>query len=106
GGGEEEGEAVAWSGLPQSVGGSDLEVVLVGSGDAWLEPGFDDLAQRFPQRVAVRIGFDEQLAHRIVAAGDLFLMPSRYEPCGLSQLYSLRYGTVPVAHATRGPPPT
>ena len=64
--------------------------------------GFHALAQSFPGRVAVRIGFDEPLAHRIVAGADLFLMPSRYEPCGLSQLYSLRYGTVPVVHATGG----
>ena len=60
------------------------------------------LAEQFPGRVAVRTGMDEALAHRIVAGADLFLMPSRYEPCGLSQLYSLRYGTVPVVHATGG----
>jgi len=98
----QKGLDVALSALPSLLEGSDLQVVLLGSGDVWLESGFHDLAQRFPQRLAVRIGFDEQLAHRIVAAGDLFLMPSRYEPCGLSQLYSLRYGTVPVVHATGG----
>jgi starch synthase len=98
----QKGLDVALSALPSLLEGSDLQVVLLGSGDPWLESGFHDLAQRFPQRVAIRIGFDEQLAHRIVAGGDLFLMPSRYEPCGLSQLYSLRYGTVPVVHATGG----
>src|SRR5262249_13592282 len=81
---------------------SDTQVVLLGSGAPDLEAGFHALAQSFPGRVAVRLGFDEPLAHRIVAGADAFLMPSRYEPCGLSQLYSLRYGTVPVVHATGG----
>src|SRR4029450_8352437 len=61
-----------------------------------------ELAARFPDRVAVRTGMDEALAHRLIAGADLFLMPSRYEPCGLNQMYSQRYGTVPVVHATGG----
>jgi starch synthase len=60
------------------------------------------LAARHPDRVGVRIGFDEGLAHRIEAGADVFLMPSRFEPCGLNQMYSLRYGTVPVVRATGG----
>jgi starch synthase len=60
------------------------------------------LARRYPDRIGARIGFDEALAHRIEAGADLFLMPSRFEPCGLNQMYSLRYGTVPVVRATGG----
>jgi starch synthase len=98
----QKGLDVALEALPQLLERSDAQVVLLGSGDPHLEAGFHALAQSFPGRVAVRIGFDEPLAHRIVAGADAFLMPSRYEPCGLSQLYSLRYGTVPVVHATGG----
>ena len=60
------------------------------------------MAERYPGRLAVRNVFDEGLAHRIEAGADMFLMPSRYEPCGLSQLYSLRYGTVPIVRKTGG----
>ena len=73
---------------------------MLGSGDAALEAAFRDLAAAYPDRIAVRIGYDEGLAHRIEAGADMFLMPSRYEPCGLNQIYSLRYGTVPVVRAT------
>ena len=61
-----------------------------------------DLARRFPGKVALKFGFDEGLSHRIEAGCDFFLMPSRFEPCGLNQMYSLRYGTPPVVHATGG----
>ena len=81
---------------------SDVQLVVLGSGDPRLEGALTGLAERTPRRVAVRLGFDDPLAHRIEAGADVFLMPSRYEPCGLSQLYSLRYGTVPVVHATGG----
>jgi starch synthase len=87
------------------VGGRDAPspgFVLLGSGDAGLEKGFRELAERHPGRVGIRIGFDEALAHRIEAGADLFLMPSRYEPSGLNQMYSLRYGTVPVVRACGG----
>jgi starch synthase len=60
------------------------------------------LAEQHPDKVAVKLGFANDLAHRIEAGADMFLMPSRYEPCGLNQLYSLKYGTVPVVHATGG----
>ncbi|MBI2963697.1 MAG: glycogen synthase GlgA [Deltaproteobacteria bacterium] len=83
--------------LRQGVG-----LAVLGSGDPWLEEGFRNLAGAHPGRVAVRIGYDESLSHRIEAGADLFLMPSRYEPCGLNQMYSLRYGTVPVVRATGG----
>ncbi|HTH94273.1 MAG TPA: glycogen synthase GlgA [Rhodocyclaceae bacterium] len=78
------------------------QLVVLGSGDAGLEQSFRELAQRHPEQVAVRIGFDESLAHLIEAGCDSFLMPSRFEPCGLNQMYSLRYGTPPIVRATGG----
>jgi starch synthase len=76
--------------------------VLLGSGERRYEDLWLALAARYPDRVAVHIGFDERLAHLIEAGADLFLMPSRFEPCGLNQMYSLRYGTVPLVRATGG----
>ncbi len=81
---------------------SGAKLVLLGSGDKKLEKMFTDLAQAKPGKAAVRIGFDEGLAHRIEAGADIFLMPSRYEPCGLNQMYSLAYGTVPLVSSTGG----
>ena len=80
----------------------DVYLVALGTGEPEYEETFRALAARFPGRIAVRIGFDNRLSHLIEAGADLFLMPSHYEPCGLSQLYSLRYGTVPVVRATGG----
>jgi starch synthase len=82
--------------------GESFQFVQLGSGERALENAFRDLARRFPDRVAARIGFDAALSHRIEAAADFYLMPSRFEPCGLNQLYSLRYGAVPVVRATGG----
>ncbi len=76
--------------------------VLLGSGERRYEDLWLALASRHPDRVGARIGFDEPLAHRIEAGADLFLMPSRFEPCGLNQMYSLRYGTPPLVRATGG----
>lgn len=78
------------------------QLVVLGSGDAELEAGFLALTGRHPGRIAVKLGFDETLAHRIEAGADSFLMPSRFEPCGLNQMYSLHYGTPPVVNATGG----
>jgi starch synthase len=80
----------------------DATLVVLGSGEAQLEDAFRALAASYPDRIAARIGYDEGLAHRVEAGSDIFLMPSRYEPCGLNQIYSLRYGTVPVVRATGG----
>lgn len=77
-------------------------LVALGNGEPEYEDFFRRMAAEYPDRIAVRIGFDNALAHRIEAGADLFLMPSRYEPCGLNQIYSLRYGTVPVVRATGG----
>ena len=79
-----------------------IGLCVLGSGESGLEDGFRALAARHADRVGVRIGFDEALSHRIEGGCDMFLMPSRYEPCGLNQMYSLRYGTVPIVHATGG----
>jgi len=81
---------------------SPVQWIILGTGDPKYHDLLADLAQRHPERVAVRLGFSNELAHRIEAGADIFLMPSRYEPCGLNQLYSLKYGTVPVVHATGG----
>ena len=80
----------------------DVYLVALGSGEPEYEASFRALMAQYPGRIAVRIGFDNGLAHRIEAGADMFLMPSLYEPCGLNQIYSLRYGTVPVVRATGG----
>jgi starch synthase len=77
-------------------------MVALGSGQPQYEELFQKMAARHPARIAVRIGFNNALAHKIEAGADLFLMPSRFEPCGMNQMYSLRYGTVPVVRATGG----
>jgi starch synthase len=81
---------------------NDVQLCVLGSGEARYEGWLIELAQKLPQKVAVRIGFDEALSHRIEAGADLFLMPSRFEPCGLNQMYSLIYGTVPIVRSVGG----
>ena len=80
----------------------DLAIVALGTGEPYYENFLRSFAQRSPNRVAVRIGYDDALAHKVEAGSDMFLMPSRYEPSGLNQMYSLKYGTVPVVRATGG----
>jgi starch synthase len=79
-----------------------IYMAALGTGDTEYEEFFREMAANHPGRIAVRVGFDNALAHRIEGGADMFLMPSRYEPCGLNQIYSLRYGTVPVVRATGG----
>ena len=88
--------------LPRMVSQHEVQWVLLGSGDRRYEQLVERLAAEHPDRVAVRIGFSNELAHRIEAGADMFLMPSRYEPCGLNQLYSLKYGAVPIVRETGG----
>ncbi len=88
--------------LPRLLREARLRFVLLGSGDAALENEYRRLAADFPELCAVRIGFDNGLAHRIEAGADFFLMPSRFEPCGLNQMYSMAYGTLPIVRATGG----
>ena len=80
----------------------NLAIVALGSGQPEYEGFFRALAESFPTKAALKIGYDDQLAHEIIAGADMLLIPSRYEPCGLTQLYGLRYGTVPVVRATGG----
>jgi starch synthase len=79
-----------------------LSLVLLGKGDEKYEKKFAELEKKYKGRLAVKIAFDNVLAHKIEAGSDMFLMPSRYEPCGLNQMYSLKYGTIPIVRATGG----
>ena len=82
---------------------SDLaELAVLGSGDDELERGFANAAGTYPGRVGVEIGFDEALAHLIIAGSDVILLPSRFEPCGLTQLYALSYGALPLVRRVGG----
>jgi starch synthase len=80
----------------------DVQLVMLGSGASQWEAFFREAEARWPNKVRGWVGFNERLAHRIEAGADIFLMPSRFEPCGLNQMYSMRYGTIPVVHATGG----
>jgi starch synthase len=99
---EQKGIDLLYEALPQLLQARDFGLVVLGSGDARYADFFTDLAKRFAGRVSYRSGFDEPLAHLIEAGSDAFLMPSRYEPCGLNQMYSLRYGTIPIVRNTGG----
>lgn len=88
--------------MQQWAGNRDVQWVILGTGEQHYHDLLSQLAQQHPERIAVKIGFSETLAHRIEAGADIYLMPSRYEPCGLNQIYSLKYGTVPVVRQTGG----
>jgi len=89
-------------GALQEMLSTKMQFVLLGSGSAAYERGYHELARRFPGKAAVRVGYDEGLSHRIEAGCDFYLMPSLFEPSGLNQMYSLRYGTIPIVRATGG----
>jgi starch synthase len=99
---EQKGFDLLFDVLPETLRRHDCRFIALGSGEARYVDFFAGLAARFPDRVAFRSGYDEAFAHRIEAGSDIFLMPSRYEPCGLNQMYSLRYGTIPIVHRTGG----
>jgi len=80
----------------------EMIVTVLGSGDKHYEQMFLNLNKRFPKKIIVKVAYDNAIAHKIEAGSDMFLMPSRYEPCGLNQIYSLKYGTVPIVRATGG----
>jgi starch synthase len=88
--------------LPRLLANRAVQLVVLGTGEPQYERFFASLAFQFPNQVAYKRGFSEPMAHLIEAGSDMFLMPSRYEPCGLNQMYSLRYGTPPIVHRTGG----
>ena len=98
---EQKGIDIALGALEEMLS-SRMQFILLGSGAPDYERAFQDLGRRFPGKMAVRIGYDHSLAHRIESGCDFYLMPSRFEPCGLNQMYSLRYGTIPIARRTGG----
>jgi starch synthase len=88
--------------LPDVLINRDVALIALGSGEPRYEGFFAQLQQRFADRVSFTRGYNEELSHLIEAASDIFLMPSQYEPCGLNQMYSLKYGTVPIVRKTGG----
>ncbi len=90
------------AGIAEDLMAMDIYVVALGTGEPLYEKLFRDLAEKYPGRFLLEIAYDDPLAHQIEAGADMFLMPSRYEPCGLNQIYSMKYGTVPVVRATGG----
>ncbi len=88
--------------IPYILDNHDARFVILGSGEKHYENALRELAALYPQRLLLTLGYSEELAHRIEAGADLFLMPSRFEPCGLNQMYSLRYGTPPLVHHVGG----
>ncbi len=98
----QKGIELLFDSLPAVLGRTAMQLVVLGTGEAKYERFFADLEKRFPDAVRFAGAFHEELAHWIEAGADLFLMPSRYEPCGLNQMYSLRYGTVPIVRKTGG----
>lgn len=99
---DQKGLDLALEPLRARLRAGQLQLALLGSGDPGLEQAYLGLAAANPGRAAVRIGYDNRLAHRIEAGADFFLMPSRFEPCGLNQLYSMAYGTLPIVRRTGG----
>ena len=81
---------------------SNSQLVILGSGDPSQEKAFEKFSQKYPTRISTSIGFNDGLARRIFGGSDFFLMPSRFEPCGLAQQYAMRYGSIPIARKTGG----
>jgi len=88
--------------IAPALAGLPVQLAVLGCGDSVIQKTAQDLAEQYPGQFSVMIGFDESLSHQIEAGADIFIMPSRFEPCGLNQMYSQRYGTPPIVHATGG----
>jgi starch synthase len=98
----QKGHDLLFESLPDLLASRDFRFVVLGSGEAKYEQFFEQLQREYPARVSFTRGYNDELAHQIEAAVDMFVMPSLYEPCGLNQMYSLRYGTVPIVRKTGG----
>jgi starch synthase len=88
--------------IADDLAGEDVVITALGTGEPRYEEMFQRLAAAYPEKISVKVAYDNALAHKVEAGADMFLMPSRYEPCGLNQIYSLRYGCVPIVRATGG----
>jgi starch synthase len=88
--------------LPHVLNHMSVQFVILGNGEFWLESRFNELASIYGPKIGVYVGFDEKLSHLVMAGSDFIVIPSRFEPCGLTQMYAMRYGTLPVAHQTGG----
>ncbi|QCU89538.1 glycogen synthase GlgA [Thiomicrorhabdus sediminis] len=99
---EQKGIDLVMQTVPEILQQSDANFVFVGTGEKWFEDQVRFLSEQYPSRVWAHIGYSEALAHKVEAGADMFLMPSRFEPCGLNQMYSLAYGTPPIVHHTGG----
>ncbi len=99
---EQKGGDLVLQVIPNIIGEYDVQFIVLGTGDKRFELAFTQIAANHPDKIAVHIGFSEELAHTIESGADMFLMPSRFEPCGLNQMYSLRYGTIPIVRHTGG----
>lgn len=99
---EQKGLDVLMHAAPKVLEAMHVQFAVIGTGEPDLEYGFSELARRFPGRFATHIGYNDRLAHLLYGGGDCIVMPSRFEPCGLSQLYGMRYGTVPLVRSTGG----
>lgn len=88
--------------VPRLMSGMQIQLAILGTGEAWLEKVLDELARRYAGRFSVHLGFNHKLSHLVAAGSDFLIMPSRYEPCGLSQMYAMKYGTLPIVRATGG----
>ena len=100
--GEQKGIDLVLEAIPKILAETTANFVIIGTGHAYIETALKQLNKKFPQRVSVTIGYDEEKAHLLEAGCDIFLMPSRFEPCGLNQMYSLNYGTLPIVNRTGG----
>jgi starch synthase len=98
---EQKGLHLVLQALPRLIE-AGAQLALLGAGDGWMEGAFRDMALAHPEAVAVFIGYNEPFAHRLIAGSDVILVPSRYEPCGLTQLYGLQYGTLPLVRRVGG----
>ena len=90
------------SSIDEMLKEDDVQFVIIGSGERWQEKALSDYAKAYPDRFACYIGYNNKLAHMVEAGSDFFVMPSRYEPCGLNQMYSMKYGTLPIVRSTGG----